>query len=215
MVLLSSSAFDDTRLLPFSLNTTRMSRESIQACIIVSASPMKENGPNAIKTMDYLINNGVLQTRFVDLCDGETAKETIRHSDLIVVNGGNPFLLLATLQEQNFLSELGELCSSEKIVIGVSAGGMIFSPGLHLVEEFNQIMGFDDKGNSKQIKDLNCLNLFDEYFFPHFDRFSEKVMSLSDQLNKLEHRTRTKIFRQNNGQTARVINRNIESLILS
>ena len=165
-----------------------------------------------MKTMDYLLKNEVSRSRFVDLCDGEGAKESIRSSDLIILNGGNPFLLLSVLQDQNYLTELGEIGLSEKIIVGVSAGAMMFSPGLHLVEDFNQIMGFDDKGNVHRIEDMNCLNLFDEYFFPHFDTFSQKVQGLSDNLARLELRTNKKIYKQDNGRTAQVVDRQIEEL---
>jgi len=212
LILLSSSAFDDPQLLPFSLSATGKTRDTLKVCIIVSASPMKATGPNAIKTMDYLIQNGVSTSQFVDLCEGQKAKETIRGSDLIILNGGNPFLLLSTLKDQNYLAELEEISLSEKIVVGVSAGAMMFSPGLHLVEAFNQLMGFDDKGNIHRIEDLECLNLFDQYFFPHYDLFCQRVHGLAEKLTMLESRTSSSIYRQSNGQTARVIDRRIEEL---
>lgn len=212
MILLSSSAFDDSRLLPFSLSTTRKSIASIRACILVSASPMKANGPNAIKTMNYLTQNRVFNTKFVDLCEGRTAKDAIREADLIILNGGNPFLLLSTLQNQEYLDELRLLGSSERVVVGVSAGAMMFSPGLALVQDFNEIMGFEDRGNTHGVQDLRCLNEFDEYFFPHFDSFALKVVGLSERLDDLASQRKATIYRQNNGQTARVVERVLEEL---
>jgi len=212
LVLLSSSAFDDPQLLPFCLESTQKTRDTLRVCIVVSASPTKASGPNAIKTMDYLVRQGVSQSQFVDLCEGERAKEAIRGSDVVILNGGNPFLLLSTLQEQNFLEELKEMGGSERVVIGVSAGAMMFSPGLHLVEDFNQFMGFDDKENVHRIDDLGCLDLFDEYFFPHYDQFCQRVPDLPDKLTRLETRTNARIYRQANGHTARVVDRRIQGL---
>lgn len=212
MVLLSSSAFDDSQLLPFSLSSLDRSVDTIKVCIVVSASPLKSNGTNAIKTMDYLTKNHVANATFVDLNEGDLAKAVIRDSDLILLNGGNPFTLLSVLQNQSFLHELKSLCLSQKIVVGVSAGAMMFSPGLHLVDDFNQIMGFTDKGNNDNLTDLNCLNLFDEYFFPHFEQFSQKVPNLEHKLSDLELKRKVTIYKQSNGQTAVVRNRLIEGL---
>lgn len=171
---------------------------------------MKASGPNAIKTMDYLTRSGAKRASFADLYDGESAKATIRESDLILLNGGNPFTLLSALQTQDYLDELKALCFSEKIVVGVSAGAMMFSPGLHMVDSFNQIMGFADKGNSENITDLSCLNLFDEYFFPHFEQFSLKVPQLAEKLDELQVKRKVTIYKQSNGQTALVTDRKIE-----
>ena len=210
MLILSSSVFDDTKLLPFLIDAVKKPIGSIHVAILVSASPLKSNGPNAIRTMNYLRNHEITDVHFVDFDENKNAVSILENSDVIIILGGNPFLLLATLRKQDYLDRLRALALSNKIIVGVSAGGMIFSPGLHLLEEFNKIMGFDDKGNVENIEDLTCLNMFDKYFFPHIDIFSARVPDLTEKLRLIECERQVRIYKQANGHTALVTGRKIE-----
>lgn len=212
MLLLSSSAFEDPRLLHRVLATTGRRPPAVRAAVLVSASPAKGTGPNALKTMTFLREQGFTDPRFLDFDDDGDCGAALEASDLILVNGGDPIRLLAALQRHRFRERLRALALSPRIVVGVSAGGMVFSPDLALLADLNRILGVDPSPEGTALDDLAGLNLFDDFFLPHFDRFSEKVPDLRAQLGDLEAARDVTFYCQPNGRTAVVENRTIREL---
>lgn len=94
--------------------------------------PTAANSPDAIDILPKCLNDFVkcgIRRDNIFIYDLHDAIESniINNYDVIYLCGGSPDYLLRRINENNFRKQLLEFIALDKIVIGVSAGSMIFS----------------------------------------------------------------------------------------
>lgn len=98
--------------------------------------PTAANSPDAIEVLPKCLNDllkvGITKENiFVyDLYD-ELDSDIYNTCDVIYLCGGNPDYLLRRINERGFNSKLLEFINNEGIVVGVSAGSIVFANNIH------------------------------------------------------------------------------------
>lgn len=127
-VMLTSCGLETKRIEKSFTDMLQKSPSEIKAIFIPTAA----NSPDAIgvlpKCLDDLLKCGIKRENiFVYDLHDEIENHIINSYDIIYLCGGNPDYLLRRINENNFRKQLLEFISLGKIVIGVSAGSMIFA----------------------------------------------------------------------------------------
>lgn len=90
----------------------------------------------------------------------------IEKADVIYIQGGNTFELLAMMKIRDVLPALRYFVDRGGTLMGSSAGGIVMCPDI-------SIAGFADQ-NYLNLKDLKALNLVNFYVKPHWDMWAPK-----------------------------------------
>lgn len=174
------------------------------ACIIPTASEQKDSDKYMISTKNFLEAAGIKNISFIDI--EEDSPQSILDYDLIVIGGGNPYKLFYRIKKTKSDEILLKCEKDNKIILGISAGAVLLSSGIHYIEEFNNIMNFgSDKWNNIGLVDLDGIGFTNHIIFPHYDMFLNKESKLEDKLREIETRDNIKITRLNNEDAIMVI----------
>lgn len=106
--------------------------------------------------------------------------EKALRSDVIYLAGGNTFYFLKHLRKSGLLSTLRAFVESGGVLAGLSAGGLIMTPTIHLAGYPH----FECDENEVELKNLNALNLVKFEFFPHYrdsKKMREALLSYSEE----------------------------------
>jgi dipeptidase E len=201
MVIFSSAGFANENLFAFCKENILQNYSIINSSIITTAAvPEKDKNKWAVFTKEYLYNKNI---KNITLFDFEKDKiETLYRYNLIIILGGNPFNLLYYIRKTMTDKILLEIADSDKIIIGISAGGMIFGTGIYYVEEWNKIMGFDtSKDNMIGLSDYSGLKYKEITIFPHYDIFLQMNTNLEKELKRIEERDSISIYRLKNDRS--------------
>lgn len=113
---------------------------------------------------DYYQQYGISELFYFDL-DQEFEKERIKElgkCDAIHLSGGNTYRFLYHIKRQKFDSFLKDYAKSGKVLIGISAGGIIMTPTITTTTLY------EGDVNDVGIKNFKALGLVNFEFFPHF-----------------------------------------------
>lgn len=127
-VILTSCGFETKRIEKSFMDMLQKPPSEIKAIFIPTAA----NSPDAIgvlpKCLNDLLKCGIKRENiFVYDLHDEIENNMINSYDVIYLCGGSPDYLLRRINENNFRKQLLEFIALGKIVIGVSAGSMIFA----------------------------------------------------------------------------------------
>jgi len=201
MIVFSSSGFADEHLFSFCSHKLNKVPQDITCCVITTAAiPDKENNRWVLFTKQYLLGKGILRISYFDF--ESDPPEELHKYNLIIIAGGNPYSLFYFVKKSHSEPILKTIADSQNIIVGISAGAMLFTSGLHYISEWNRIMGFDSsKDNSIGLADLDGLKVVDMIVFPHYDLFLQKNPRLEEELRRIEDRDGIKIYRLNNDRS--------------
>jgi len=131
----------------------------------------------------------------IDFFDFDTDKpQDLLNYDVIELNGGNPFYLLKSIQQANCCDVLKKIVKN-KIVIGISAGALIFQNSIELIYRYTPNLN-DDVG----LKDFSALNLTDIQILPHYHRFLKQFDNFKQTALTYEKAKNIKLIRLDDGQ---------------
>ncbi len=111
-----------------------------------------------------------------------TLYETLFHSKVIHLHGGNTYYFLNTLKRSGIYNFLQEFVSQGGILTGLSAGAIIMSPCINTAG----FPSFDKDENEDKIRNLKGLDLVRFEFFPHYrnsQRYDREILSYSKKTN--------------------------------
>ena len=113
--------------------------------IITTASiNEKSNNEFALKVLRDFHEMGIKNVRFVDIEFEEP--NTLRQSDVIYLNGGNPFYLLHHLKRSGADTIIREFVENGGLLIGVSTSSIVLGPDIKIVLAFFTRDGFGGLG---------------------------------------------------------------------
>jgi len=147
------------------------------AAIITTASVgFKEKDKN-IPSIIEVMNTCGYDCKFYDIEYDEPNK--LLDFDLIYIIGGNPFYLLNQIKTKKFESVFSELNNKGIPIVGVSAGSMVFTNNINIVnlldERLNQEIGLDN---------FSALGLVDFEICPHYEMFRNRFDSFDEIMEK-------------------------------
>lgn len=189
MILLTSNGLSSKNLVkeikPYITNLNK-------AVIITTASfPYKENDKHIPRITDELKQFGLS----VDFFDFDTDNpELLLQYDVIEINGGNPFYLLAAIKKAN-AENLIKQFAKEKLLIGISAGSIIMQKNIDLIAEFTPEMN-----NTVTLPDFSALGIVDVQMIPHYHRFIHRFDSFEQRIKKYELDNNCSVIRMDDGE---------------
>ncbi len=107
--------------------------------------------------------------------------------------GGNPYYLLDAIRRRGFeevLRHFGE----EKCLIGCSAGALVLTPSLEIIDLYSPEMNFPG------LTDLTALHLTDVRLLPHYSRFLTRYEAFEERCAAYEREHACRVTRINDGE---------------
>ena len=107
----------------------------------------------------------------------DLVKQKFKDADIIYVGGGDTLKLLEKIKEYNLKSLIDEAINQNKVLVGISAGAILFSK-----------KGYSDayilRGEKETYEFISGLGYTNLSISPHFEEDSEKTNQLIDELKK-------------------------------
>lgn len=192
MILLTSNGLSSQLLLDY---TKKVTKNMKTAVIITTASSYKENDWHITRLTEELHNVGLTVECF-DF-DKDNCKK-LRNYDVIEIIGGNPFYLLKSIHNAKAEVILKNL-SSEKMIIGISAGAIVLQNNIRLVASYSPEMN-EEVG----LTDFKGLNLTELEILPHYHRFINRFDKFEERAVEYEKENNCSVIRIDDGQAVAI-----------
>jgi dipeptidase E len=163
-----------------------------KAALVTTASVgYKEKDRNVPRHAEVLEKLGLC----VEVFDIEEQNpELLQEFDLIFIIGGNPFYLLDIMRNTN-CKELFFRYIKDKIVIGASAGSIVFGNTLELIHKFDPQLNDDVR-----LTDFSGLCLTTINVCPHVLKYKDRYDRFIERIEEFEKSKHIQITRINDGQ---------------
>ncbi|MFK7933535.1 MAG: Type 1 glutamine amidotransferase-like domain-containing protein [Saprospiraceae bacterium] len=133
------------------------------AIITTAAQKYKERNHNIIQLREKLIQLG-FQVQYIDI-EFESPKQLLDF-DVVIISGGNPYYLLYHLKKNKVDEVLNKIIERDIPVMGISAGGLVLTQDLAIIDRLTPAMNAEVK-----LLDKSGLGFIAEVIVPHYDRF--------------------------------------------
>lgn len=168
-----------------------------KAALVVTAD-------NEYKEKNYHVGRLTEELRLlglsVDCFDFDNQKpEELRKYDVVEMIGGNPYYLLRSIIVNGFLDGL-KYFSQEKCLIGCSAGAVVVTPSLGLIDRYSPEM------NIVGLQNLTACNLTDVQILPHYNKFLSRFENFEEKCRQYETENACTVVRLNDGDAVIIKN---------
>lgn len=136
--------------------------------------------------------------------DTQYASELLKY-DVVEFIGGNPYYLLNSILVHNASAVIKQL-AEKKVLLGWSAGAMVFTPSIEIVDKLTPEI------NIVPLDDLKGLCLTKTHIIPHYNKFLKRFDKLEGICKAYEQEHNCSIVRLNDGDGV-IIEHGIETLI--
>ncbi len=113
--------------------------------------------------------------------------------DAIEIIGGNPYYLLNSIRQNGFTEMLADFAKS-KVIIGCSAGALVLTPSLDLIDLYSSEMNIVD------LQDLSACHLTDVRLLPHYSKFLNRYDRFEEKCALYEQENACSVLRLNDGE---------------
>ena len=186
MLVLTSNGLSSDLL----LNEMRRYLNSGRAALVVTADPVyKEKNYHVDRLTDELRSFG-LRVDCFDF-DRQSPSELLTF-DVVELMGGNPYYLLHSIRKNHFMSTL-EIFAQSRCVIGCSAGSMVLSPTIELIDCYSPEM------NTVGIEDLAACHFTNVQVLPHYSRFLPRYHDFEEKCRQYERSNHCRVIRLDDG----------------
>ena len=175
---------------------------SSAAVVVTADNEYKERNYHVPRVINELKKFGLSVDTF-DL-DTQDATELLKY-DVVEFIGGNPYYLLNSIRVHN-ISALIKQLAEKKVLLGWSAGAMVFTPSIEIVDKLTPEI------NIVPLDDLKGLCLTKTHIIPHYNKFLKRFNKLEDICKAYEQEHNCSIVRLNDGDGI-IIENGIETLI--
>ncbi len=173
------------------------------AVVVVTAdNEYKERNYHVPRVIDELKKHGLS----VDTFDFDTqdASKLLKY-DVVEFIGGNPYYLLNSIRVHNASPVIKQL-AEKKVLLGWSAGAMVLTPSIEIVDRLTPEM------NIVNLDNLKGLSLTNTHILPHYNKFVKRFDKLEDICKAYEQENNCAIVRLDDGDGI-IIENGIETLI--
>ena len=162
------------------------------ALVTTASVGYKANDRHVPRLMQELLTCGAAS---VDLFDfDEQTPEALSSYDCALLIGGNPFYLLSSIRKHGF-SDILHSFSSEKTLIGVSAGSLVLTPSIAIINEYTPEMN-----NDVHLADFTALSLYPYEILPHYSKFLTRYDRFEEKAQVYERMHSVTLHRLNDGE---------------
>lgn len=161
-----------------------------KAAVVVTAD-------NEYKTKNYhlprVINELTSYGLEVELFDLDNqSPELLPDYDVVEFIGGNPYYLLNSIRRCDAAFVL-EKIAKEKVLLGWSAGALVMSSSIAVIDDFEPQMNF------MNLTDLKGLCLADIHLVPHYSKFLKRYSQFEEKLRCYEADNNCELIRLDDG----------------
>lgn len=175
---------------------------SSAAVVVTADNEYKERNYHVPREINELKEFGLSVDTF-DL-DTQDATELLKY-DVVEFIGGNPYYLLNSIRVHNASDVIKQL-AEKKVLLGWSAGAMVFTPSIEIVDKVTPEMNILD------LDKLNASALTNTHILPHYSKFEKRFTGLEEMCNTYEQEHNCSIVRLDDGDGI-IIDNGIETLI--
>lgn len=175
---------------------------SSAAVVVTADNEYKERNYHVPREINELKEFGLSVDTF-DL-DTQDATELLKY-DVVEFIGGNPYYLLNSIRVHN-ASDVIKQPAEKKVLLGWSAGAMVFTPSIEIVDKVTPEMNILD------LDKLNASALTNTHILPHYSKFEKRFTGLEEMCNTYEQEHNCSIVRLDDGDGI-IIDNGIETLI--
>ena len=196
MIILTSNGLSSRNLID---NVKSYIKNGKAALVVTADNEYKEKNHHVERLTKELKTIGL----FVECFDFDTQTPTeLMQYDVVELIGGNPYYLLNSIQKNNFFDVL-KYFAQTKCLIGCSAGAMVLTPSLDLIDLYSPEMNFVG------LNDLSACNFTDIYILPHYSKFLKKYTAFEERCSQYEHVFHREVIRLNDGDGVIINSNNI------
>ena len=187
MIVLTSNGLSSDRL----MTEMRKHITTGKVALVVTAD-------NVYKEKNYHVERLTQELRTLGLSvdcfdfDVQSPAELAQY-DAVEIIGGNPYYLLNSIRQNNFVEMLADFAKS-KVIIGCSAGALVLTPSLDLIDLYSPEMNIVD------LKDLSACHLTDVRLLPHYSKFLNRYEHFEEKCLQYEQENRCSVIRLNDGE---------------
>ena len=175
---------------------------SSAAIVVTADNEYKERNYHVPRVINELKEFGLRVDTF-DL-DMQNATELLKY-DVVEFIGGNPYYLLNSIRVHNASAVIKQL-AEKKVLLGWSAGAMVFTPSIEIVDKLTPEI------NIVKLDNLDSLSLTNTHIIPHYNKFLKSFDKLEDICKAYEQDHNCSIVRLVDGDGI-IIENGIETLI--
>lgn len=175
---------------------------SSAAIVVTADNEYKERNYHVPRVINELKEFGLRVDTF-DL-DMQNATELLKY-DVVEFIGGNPYYLLNSIRVHNASAVIKQL-AEKKVLLGWSAGAMVFTPSIEIVDKLTPGI------NIVKLDNLDSLSLTNTHIIPHYNKFLKRFDKLEDICQAYEQEHNCSIVRLDDGDGI-IIENGIETLI--
>lgn len=199
MIVLTSNGLTSEAL----LQEMRTHINKGKAALVVTAdNEYKEKNYHVLRLKNELQLLGLS----VDCFDFDTQSPAeLMLYDVIEMIGGNPYYLLDSIRKNEFSSVLQDFAEN-KYLIGCSAGSLVITPTLDLIDIYSPEMNFVG------LSDLSALNLTNIQILPHYSKFITRYDAFEEKCVNYEKQNDCNVVRLNDGDAV-IISDGIQTII--
>jgi len=187
MIVLTSNGLSSDRLMA----EMRKYIKTGKAALVVTAD-------NVYKEKNYHVERLTNELQALGLSvdcfdfDTQTPAELMKY-DVVEMIGGNPYYLLDSIRKNGFTNVLADLAKS-KILIGCSAGALVLTPSLDLIDLYSPEM------NIVGLEDLSACRLTDIRVLPHYSKLLNRYDHFEEKCSQYEQENECRVIRLNDGE---------------
>lgn len=156
-------------------------RADVSICAVVNAKKYKtkeEFEESVAKNTRWITDLGYSKIRYIDLDDYEKAD---LECDVLYIFGGNTFYLWEAIKRNAFDKELKRLLDQGQIIVGQSAGTIIFCPSIEIAGMDVQP---DDNFLGMKKEEMKALGVVEYAILPHYeDAFEQDVIKMRKKVD--------------------------------
>ena len=197
MLILTSNGLSSEKL----LKGVSQYIESGKAALVVTAdNEYKEKNYHVERLTKELQSLG-LSVECFDF-DRQSPDELQKY-DIIELIGGNPYYLLQSIRKNQFHDALA-FFAENKCIIGCSAGALVLTPSLDLIDLYSPEMNFWG------LKDLTACHFTDIQILPHYKKFLKRYERFEEKCVEFETENNCTVIRLNDGEGVIISHQNVQ-----
>lgn len=187
MIVLTSNGLSSDRLMA----EMKKHISTGKAALVVTAD-------NVYKEKNYHVERLTQELRTlglsVDCFDFDTQSPAdLMNYDAMEMIGGNPYYLLDSIRKNGYSEVLADFAKS-KVIIGCSAGSLVLTPSLDLIDLYSPEMNIVD------LQDLSACHLTDVRLLPHYSKFLKHYDQFEEKCLRYEQENKCRVIRLNDGE---------------
>ena len=187
MIVLTSNGLSSDKLL-----------NAMGGYINVGKAALVVTADNVYKEKNYHVERLTKELQGLGLCvncfdfDIQSPTELMSY-DVVEMIGGNPYYLLDSIRKNGFVEAL-EYFAENKCIIGCSAGVLVLTPTLDLINIYSPEMNIVD------LKDLSACGFTGIQMLPHYNKFAKRYDDFEEKCLQYERENNCEVIRLNDGE---------------